>query len=465
MGMTRVRLLTAMVGLVAIAGMAVGASGATAPCRPGPAAKCAGADLDGARLAKKNLSGATFSRASLVGARLQAANLSRANLTRANLTRANLTGADLRGANLARARLRNAILRKARLGRTNPPAGRRAGIARGCLVCTGDLRGADLRDADLGEAVITRADLRGANLSGARVRGAVLVHADLRDANLDGADLGNTTIQSSDLRGASLVGANLSGAHLGGAVDLRGANLTGADLRGTNLSNVTFGPGDLTGANLEGATLPPSRAARTTVSSGRSFTAKVASEGVDVSCTGTTECSGWFALNAETTLTVTTSWAGIALCPDGPVRLTTSDGGTTYAGTCTYTGAPGVTIRIRETRRITVTVKDLIGDPATIDRISLQWREPTSYDLVEAEHVCTGVTTCVGDYAEGSRVKVVITGSGPYHTPITNSCRGGAATGESTMVSAPPWELTCLVDDDGHPLQLTADRELVLTLS
>ena len=64
-----------------------------------------------------------------------------------------------------------------------------------------------------------KADLRGANL-----RGADLYGANLRGANLYGADL-----RGADLRGANLYGANLRGA------DLRGANLYGADLRGADL--------------------------------------------------------------------------------------------------------------------------------------------------------------------------------------------------------------------------------------
>ena len=89
-------------------------------------------------------------------------------------------------------------------------------LARGCkkAILDYDLRGADLRGANL-----TDADLRGANLRGANLRGA-----NLRGANLRGADL----------RGANLRGADLRGANLRGA-DLRGTDLRGADLRGTDI--------------------------------------------------------------------------------------------------------------------------------------------------------------------------------------------------------------------------------------
>lgn len=485
MGMTRVRLLAVTVGLMAVATMVGGSLAATAPCRPGPAAACAGADLDGAKLTKKNLTGATLTRASLVGARLQGARLRGAKLARANLTRANLTGADLRGADLSRARLRGAILRKARMGRLGTSTGSGARItAAPCgrnLLCTGRMAGVDLRGADLTGAIIVSADLSGADLRKARAFQVILTAVDLSGAKLDGVDLTGSYLAEINLQGASLAGADLSkvrlesgvnlqgvslvGVKLDGAVISEGVNLNGADLRGVDLSSATIDPRALSGAKLDGATLPPAIAARTTITSTRAFTAKVIKGDLNTTCTDVTECTAFGAPAAASTLAVTTTWAGFAFCPDGPVRLTTADGGATYTGTCSYSAVAGVTIRIRETRRITVSVKDLIGDPATIDRIAFQWREPTSYDLVEAEHACTGVSACIGDYADGSRVKVVITGSGPYHTPIANSCQGGTPVGESTMVSGPPWQLTCLVGDDGNPLQLSTDRELVLTLS
>jgi len=77
-----------------------------------------------------------------------------------------------------------------------------------------DLRGADLREANLREADLRGADLREANLREANLRGA-----DLREANL---------------REAGLREANLRGA------DLREANLRGADLRGAELMNAKF---------------------------------------------------------------------------------------------------------------------------------------------------------------------------------------------------------------------------------
>ena len=67
-----------------------------------------------------------------------------------------------------------------------------------CLSCA-DLRGADLRHADL-----SCADLRGADLR----------HADLRYADLRGADLSRANLRYADLRCADLSRANLYGAKL-----------------------------------------------------------------------------------------------------------------------------------------------------------------------------------------------------------------------------------------------------------
>ncbi|HAF4740573.1 TPA: pentapeptide repeat-containing protein [Salmonella enterica] len=96
-------------------------------------------------------------------------------------------------------------------------------------LCGADLRGANLRGADLCGADLRGANLRGANLRGADLRGADLYGADLRGANLRGADLCGADLRGANLRGADLCGANL-----------RGANLRGADLCGANLPDLTF---------------------------------------------------------------------------------------------------------------------------------------------------------------------------------------------------------------------------------
>ena len=118
---------------------------------------------------------------------------------------ANLRGADLRNANLCGADLRGA-----------------------------DLRNANLCGADLRNAILYGANLRGANLRNAILYNAILYDADLYGANLRGADLRNAILYDADLRNADLYGANLCGANL------YDADLCGADLR--NAKNVPFIP-------------------------------------------------------------------------------------------------------------------------------------------------------------------------------------------------------------------------------
>ena len=138
---------------------------------------------------------------------------------------ANLRGADLRDANLVCANLRDANLVCANL--------RGVDLRDANLVC------AYLRDANLVCANLRDANLRCANLVGAYLRGADLGGADLRCAYLRGADLGGADLRCADLRGADLGGADLRGAYLGGA-DLGGADFGGAYLGGAK--NVPFIP-------------------------------------------------------------------------------------------------------------------------------------------------------------------------------------------------------------------------------
>jgi hypothetical protein len=103
-----------------------------------------------------------------------------------------------------------------------------------------NLRGADLRDADLHGANLYDADLYDADLHGANLYDADLYGANLRGANLYGADLRDADLHGANLRGANLRGANLYGANLRGA-DLYGANLRGANLRGADLRYAKLG--------------------------------------------------------------------------------------------------------------------------------------------------------------------------------------------------------------------------------
>lgn len=107
-------------------------------------------------------------------------------------------------------------------------------LMEGVKLVTADLRGAKLRNANMGGA-----DLRGAHLSGADI-----AYTNLVGANLSGAELHQVTMLGANMRSADLAGADLSGANLGYAI-----------LQNTDLSNVNFSDADLSNADLQGATL------------------------------------------------------------------------------------------------------------------------------------------------------------------------------------------------------------------
>ena len=117
------------------------------------------------------------------------------------------------------------------------------------------LRDADLRDADLMGANLSRSDLDGADLMGANLSGSDLMGANLSGARLVGTNLGGVDLADARLWGANLVstrlwGANLRDAHLVGA-KLLGANLGGARLEGANLGGARLAGVDLGGADLK----------------------------------------------------------------------------------------------------------------------------------------------------------------------------------------------------------------------
>lgn len=180
-----------------------------------------------------------------IGLNLLDRDLRGVDLRKANLINAQLQDADLRGANLREADLSGANLTHVNL--------RNADLSDAKLI------GADLTQADLGESLMNGADLSGANLAQADLTGvnlteallsgASFAQAKLTDAQLQGANLAGIEFTQASLAGANLEAANLSGANLSRA-DLSGANLAQVDLTGSwlNLAN-------LTGANLSGADL------------------------------------------------------------------------------------------------------------------------------------------------------------------------------------------------------------------
>ena len=111
------------------------------------------------------------------------------------------------------------------------------------------LRGANLQEARLEKAVLSRAHLQkadfgSAQLQGVNLNGAYLTKADFREAQLQGANLNGTYLLWVDFREAQLQGANLNGAYLPEAdlkeAQLQGANLNGAQLQGAMLSKANL---------------------------------------------------------------------------------------------------------------------------------------------------------------------------------------------------------------------------------
>jgi uncharacterized protein YjbI with pentapeptide repeats len=137
-----------------------------------------------------------------------------------------------------------------------------------------DLRGTDLRGANLLKAHLERVDLsevhlEAANLCGAYLEGAKLLYAHLEGVNLSAAHLEkaslnlanlvegylrNSYMERSNLSGANLKGANLSGAHLEGA-RFKESNLEGAILIDARLERARFPGAQLKGTHLSGAHL------------------------------------------------------------------------------------------------------------------------------------------------------------------------------------------------------------------
>jgi len=118
---------------------------------------------------------------------------------------------------------------------------------------------ADLRQANLSNAIFNRANLKGANLERATLHACDLSGANLEGANLRGvtanlANLRRANLRGADLQDARLVGANFTKADLENAI-LDGADLEGADLRGANLWNAKLDLANLKMVNLSGASI------------------------------------------------------------------------------------------------------------------------------------------------------------------------------------------------------------------
>jgi uncharacterized protein YjbI with pentapeptide repeats len=151
---------------------------------------------------KNWLTDGSLNKANLVRANLINSNLQNASLNESKLIVANLDNAKLDGASLIRAEMQSVQLEKASLVKSN-------------------LLGANLYKANMKGAILTEANLSKANLSHCNLQGAFLDETNLTNSNLRSAELCNTGIYG-DLRGADLTDANLEGAHFWGINLLNG---------------------------------------------------------------------------------------------------------------------------------------------------------------------------------------------------------------------------------------------------
>lgn len=117
-----------------------------------------------------------------------------------------------------------------------------------------DLSNADLRSANLNNAIFTFGNLNGVNLSNAQLQNAVfnmssLSGANFSSANLEGAGFFGARITRANLAGARLVRASMNGA------DLTASNLEGVQCAEANLSQTICYRTKLAGADFTNAKL------------------------------------------------------------------------------------------------------------------------------------------------------------------------------------------------------------------
>ncbi|MFM7904338.1 MAG: pentapeptide repeat-containing protein [Microcystis sp.] len=149
-----------------------------------------------------------------------------------------------------------AIVQNGAVNSANPSHVERLIKTNKCPKC--DLRGANLRGANLSNSFLQGADLSMANLTG-----AILINANLSDVILVGAKLVNAdftgikcnyvgfriNFSSADLSGAKFIDSSCA------CGDFRGANLTNVDFRGADLSCANLSSANTTGADFRGAHL------------------------------------------------------------------------------------------------------------------------------------------------------------------------------------------------------------------
>ena len=107
---------------------------------------------------------------------------------------------------------------------------------------------------DFMEADLRGVDLRKAELWGGRFLSAKLYGANLNEANLSGTDLRKADLRKTKLREAKLLGTRLEMANLS-ETNLSYAHVLGANLSGSNLDNASLNEANLKNSNLDGASL------------------------------------------------------------------------------------------------------------------------------------------------------------------------------------------------------------------
>lgn len=130
---------------------------------------------------------------------------------------------------------------------------------RGYRITRGGIAGCDLRGTNLSQAFLSDAVFDYANLTGANLSECLADRADFGHATLKRADLHDGTFDDARFEGANLTRANLCGALLdGGNFDeavLKKANLTDARLEGARLIRTSLEGADLTGARVYGTSV------------------------------------------------------------------------------------------------------------------------------------------------------------------------------------------------------------------
>jgi len=193
-------------------------------------------DFTGKYLISTNLSNQDLTNKDLSGATLKGANLTGANLSHQDLSGKELQGILLKNADLSYVNLYNTTIGEVQKRPINPQ------------LTMDEVKAMDIYFLRTDPSI--RADLSGANLKGANLTNAILdqinlSNADLTDVDISvrsllGVNLSGVDLSNKDLKGTILFGANLSGANLSGTI-VMGTNLEYANLRNADFSGAKFG--------------------------------------------------------------------------------------------------------------------------------------------------------------------------------------------------------------------------------